>query len=101
MSLDALQAAFHLGDNCRVGKARKFCVPVMKKVTVVDPRSTMTPNPSFTGQDGEHVDDLICYKIKCELPRPSIQVVNDQFGVQTFVKMKAFELCTPAKKGLP
>jgi hypothetical protein len=29
---------------------------------------------------------------------PSSQDVEDQFGDQSFLKLKAFELCTPAAK---
>ena len=100
MNLEAFQTAYGLDDSCKIKKATKFCVPVMKTVTELSAKNTMTPNPAFMGHDGDQVDDLICYKIKCESPPPANQAVNDQFGNQTFEKLKAFELCTPAEKGL-
>ncbi len=100
MNLDAFQTAYGLDDSCKIKKATKFCVPVMKTITELSEKNTMTPNPAFSGHDGDYVDDLICYKIKCELPPPGNQEVNDQFGDQRFEKLKAFELCTPAEKGL-
>ncbi len=98
MNLDAFQTAYGLDDSCKIKKASKFCVPVMKTVTELSAKNTMTPNPAFMGHDGDYVDDLICYKIKCELPPPARQAVRNQFGLQNLLKMKAYELCTPAVK---
>jgi hypothetical protein len=97
VDLDPSQSPpFPLETGCKITKARKFCVPVMKTVTELDTKGTLTPNPGFQGD--ELTQDMICYNIRCAKPVIPPQAVEDQFGQRTFEFKKAFELCTPARK---
>ena len=94
VDLDAGAAPFGLEQGCKIKKAAKYCVPVMKTVTELE--TSLTPNPGFPG--AELLDDRICYKIKCpKADLPSV-AVEDQFGARTFEKFKAVEVCTPASR---
>jgi hypothetical protein len=88
VDLEGPTPPFTLEQGCKIGKAKKYCVPVMK--TVQEANVQVVPAP---GQD--LLDDRVCYKIKC--PKVEItQTAEDQFGQRTFTKFKAAEVCTPA-----
>jgi hypothetical protein len=82
-----------LEEGCKIKKASKFCVPVMKTVVEINSDVTVIPFP------GQHLlEDRICYKIKCEKTDIPATLVVDQFGQRIFDKFKATEVCTPAAK---
>jgi hypothetical protein len=90
---------FVLAEGCTIGKAAKYCVPVMKTVAVVDASSTLVENPLYEGDP--LANDRICYKVKCKDSPPvpegtSIQA-RDRFGNRAFTKLKVSEICTPAE----
>lgn len=99
VDLTAFQQQFNVDPQCRVkGKARVFCVPVIKDVlSLVYPKnSTLTP-VVMPGQD--LLEDRLCYKIKC--PASAViasEEVQDQFGTRKIGKFKATMLCTNAIK---
>lgn len=92
-----LRPPFELAAGCTIGKATKYCVPVMKTVAVVDESSTLTPDPGYEGQDLE--DDRICYRVKCPetTAADAAITVRDRFGNRQFTKLQSKEICTPAE----
>ena len=86
---------FGVDAGCKIGKAKEFCVPVMKTVRELDTKDTLTPQV-FVGPN--QVTDLICYNIKCRNKDVGEHVVEDQFGTRLFRKFKSKRLCTPARK---
>jgi len=87
---------FPVAAGCTIGKATKYCVPVMRTVAVVDESSTLTGGSATVGQD--LTDDRICYKVKCpDTDTTSITITGvDRFGNREFTKLKTSEICTPA-----
>jgi hypothetical protein len=87
---------FPVAPGCTIGKATKYCVPVMRPVATVDESSTLTGGSEIAGQD--LVDDRICYKVKCpDTDTTSITITGvDRFGNREFTKIKYSEICTPA-----
>lgn len=98
VDLDAEQ--FGLDRDCRVSRAKLFCVPTKKAVVIARNRKTgerIDPLP-VTGPDA---GDRICYTVRCParaVPNPE---VSDQFGTRTIGPRRAQFLCTPAVKGPP
>lgn len=89
--LDALQPEFS-DSGCKLkGKARLFCVPVVKKNVQPAP-----PRPDVVGQPLQV--DFTCYRIKCPILPPDRDVV-DQFGYRPQTKYKTDLLCVPTLKG--
>ncbi len=89
VDLAAAGAPFGVEVGCKIRKAKKFCVPVMKTVRQIDVDLT------DAGVGQSLTDYRICYKIKC----PGVDItenVKDQFGVRVLSKFKAAEVCTPA-----
>ncbi|HJQ83672.1 MAG TPA: hypothetical protein VKA21_06335 [Candidatus Binatia bacterium] len=86
----ALQPEFSSPD-CRILKAKYFCVPAAKENVQPAP-----PRPDITGQG--LLTDYVCYTVKCPL-QPGDRVVTDQFGTRTQTKYKTSLLCVPAVKG--
>jgi hypothetical protein len=96
VDLDSPQ--FGVAPNCKVGKAKLFCVPAEKAVISARDKATklpITPLPVT----GPNPGDRICYKVKCPEPFPPDTQVTDQFGTRTVTKFKTQLLCTPAVKG--
>jgi hypothetical protein len=101
VDLNAFQTQFNVDPKCKlVGRAKLFCVPVVKTVgDIVDKtKPPLVPN-GFVGQDLQ--DDRLCYKIKCDKNQIQPEVVTDQFGTRPIKSFKAKWLCTPAFKGTP
>jgi hypothetical protein len=100
-TLTALQEQFGIDEACSIkGKAKLFCVPVSKLVTVFDDRTKDgIPPVEFVGPDLEN--DAACYKVKCPKQQIEPELVTDQFGTRTVEKFKSQLLCTPAVKGTP
>lgn len=86
-----------LDEDCKIRKAKFFCVPVTKTVTEVqDGGDPLTPLP-FSGAPAP--GDRICYTVRCPKDELPDQFVTDQFGQRTLEKLKAQLVCTPAVKG--
>jgi len=84
------ESPFDVEEGCKIAKAKKYCIPVMKDV---DESATNVPVVPFPGQP--LVDDYICYKVRC----PEVDITRDivdQFGTRRLEKFKARELCVPA-----
>ena len=92
-------AQFGLDPDCKITKAKFFCVPATKSnVDVVDAKTKdpITPLP-LSGRPAP--GDRICWQVKCPGALPPDQVVTDQFGTQNLTKFKTKLLCTLAVKG--
>ncbi len=98
VDLTAFQTQFNVDPQCEVkGKAKIFCVPVIKDVLKLTypKNSTLTP-VVMPGQD--LAEDRLCYKIKCPKAVIADEEVQDQFGTRRIGKFKASLLCTNAIK---
>jgi hypothetical protein len=91
---------FGLEANCKISKAKKFCVPVMKTVDTTQTFVNKEPVSLLPIVGQNLVDDYLCYKIKCETVPPDTEV-EDQFGRRLLTKFKAKEVCVPARKTSP
>jgi len=100
--------------NCKVKKAKRFCVPSTKRVTPVTDSTGSTgeqPDPTL----GDMVDaydpnrciqnDLLCYLVKCKKKKRAPQAIKDQFNTNATDMRKIelkfinkFEICTPTWK---
>ncbi len=99
VTLEALQEQFGLED-CRVkGKGKFFCIPVTKKVTFFENRSSSVPSIQTSLPGDDQREDRICYRIKCPDVDLLPETVTDQFGTRLIGKFKPSLLCTPAVKG--
>jgi hypothetical protein len=95
-SITALQTQFGVAEDCQIKpKAKLFCVPASKIVTMIEDGMD---NP-FPAE--ELTFDRLCYKVKCPKVEIGPEEVSDQFGTRQLGKFKAAMLCTPAVKGPP
>jgi hypothetical protein len=94
VTLDSPQ--FGLDPNCKVGRAKLFCVPTKKTVIAAAAGNVPIVPLSFVGPNA---GDRICYKVKCSLPSVPNTLVTDQFGTRVLERPLARMLCTPAVKG--
>ncbi len=86
-------------EDCRIHKAKLFCVPASKRVVnAFDDSQPIDPLAVF-GPPAP--GDRICYQIKCRKPYPPDQLVTDQFGTRVIEELRPDLLCTPAYKGMP
>jgi hypothetical protein len=93
--IDTIEAAFGL-QNCQIKrKAKQFCIPASKSVTVI----TDGIDSPFPAQDLAF--NQICYRIRCPSVTIPDQQLSDQFGTRTGSNFKASLLCVPAVIGLP
>ena len=80
--------------NCKISKAKFFCVPGSKTNVAAVDKSTGNPI-TLLPIGGSNPGKRVCYKIKCQSQAPD-QPLADQFGARTVGKLKASLLCTPA-----
>ncbi len=95
VDLDSPQYGLH--DNCRISKAKYFCVPANK--TVVQASSGSDPITPLDLLASPAPGDRICYSVRCPSQELPDQFVTDQFGQRMLTKLKTKLVCTPAVKG--
>jgi len=93
-TLTAIQSQF-LTEDCDIKpKAKEFCTPVDKTVTILSGGSPQV-------LDGNELSfHRLCYKIKCPKTDLGTHDLSDQFGEHTATeKYKASTICVPAIDG--